>query len=150
MMALFCCPPQWVEGFSKKTAVRTEYTAAQILARLCCLKGQRKLCVSTRSVWHHRWGWRKALKTEVLPSAWGAHPNLKRELCYGPFVRTFASTRRTTRITSLCLLIALCCFVFLCLPVFVRFQSGLEPNPRPISSLSTSASLKRNMLTKAC
>lgn len=58
--------------------------------------------------------------------------------------------RRTTHITSLCLLIALCCFVFLSLPVFVHFQCVLEPNPCPISSLSTSACLKAHLLTNAC
>lgn len=61
----------------------------------------------------------------------------------------FLHKRRETHITSLCLLIALCCFVFLSLPVFVCFQCVLEPNPCPISSLSTSTCLKAYLLTKA-
>lgn len=58
-----------------------------------------------------------------------------------------ASTRDAqTHITSLCLLIALCCFVFLSLPVFVRFQCVLEPRPCPISPLSTGSLVNKLLI----
>lgn len=79
-------------------------------------------------------------QAEVLPPAWGAHPNLKRELCHGPVVPP-QETRNPHHVT----LSANCSLLF-CISLSSCFQRVLETKPCPISSLSTGSLVNKRLL----
>lgn len=76
-------------GFSKKTSSEEGgYRVADILVHK--QRTTQALCVHTQCV---RSPAEERLKWRYCRQHGGAHPNLKRELCHGPVVQTFASTR---------------------------------------------------------
>lgn len=146
MLTSSCGPLQMGGGVTKKTGSEEGgHRVADILVHE--QRTTQALCVHTQCV-RSPARVEEGLKWRYYRQHGGGTPKFKEGALSRPCCANVClHERRTTDITSLCLLIALCCFAFLPLPVFVRFQRALEPSPCPSAAPSASARLKAHLLT---
>lgn len=135
----------WVGGVSKKTGSEEGgHRFADILVHE--QRTTQALCVYTRCV-RSPARVEEGLKWRYYRQHGGGTPKFKEGALSRPrCANVCLQKRRTTHITSLCLLIALCCFAFLPLPVFVRFQRVSEPNPCPLRCSVYISTLKGSLV----